>query len=64
MAQTGDLFQPGDDHLQPDSGFLSSQKVFPLLDNGRRGSQAEKWFSPQQIWLFKECCITAAYLAA
>jgi hypothetical protein len=32
MVQTGDLFQPGGDHLQPDTGFLSSQKVFPLLD--------------------------------
>jgi hypothetical protein len=32
MVQAGDLFQPGDDHLQPDAGFLSSQKVFPLLD--------------------------------
>ena len=31
MVQTGDLFQPGGDHLQPDIGFLSSQKVFPLL---------------------------------
>jgi len=32
MVQTGDLFQPGGDHLQPDIGFLSRQKVFPLLD--------------------------------
>ena len=31
MVQTGDLFQPGGDHLQPDIGFLSSQKVFLLL---------------------------------
>jgi hypothetical protein len=32
MVLTGDLFQPGDDHLQPDIGFLSSKKVSPLLD--------------------------------
>jgi hypothetical protein len=29
VVQTGDLFQPGGDHLQPS---LSSQNVFPLLD--------------------------------
>jgi hypothetical protein len=32
IVQTGVLFQPGGDHLQPDAGFLSSQKVFHLLD--------------------------------
>jgi hypothetical protein len=40
MMQTGDLFQPGDDHLQPDIGFLSSKKC-SFARYERRDSHAE-----------------------
>ena len=46
VVQTGDLFQPGGDHLQPDNGFLSSQKVFPLLDMKEGVAMQKSGFGP------------------